>query len=47
MISAAPPGHDDSEYVIGSTLKCPQFECIERQTDTSAPYYIDYYIDCN
>ncbi len=33
MVSAAPPGHADSEYVIGLTLKCPQFECIEGQTD--------------
>jgi hypothetical protein len=34
MASAAPPGHADSEYVIGLALKCPQFECIEGQTDT-------------
>jgi hypothetical protein len=41
MVSAAPPGHADSEYVIGLALKCPQFECIE-QTDTHiALYYIN------
>jgi hypothetical protein len=32
MTSAAPPGNTDSEYVIGSALKCPQFECIKGQT---------------
>ncbi len=43
MASATPPSHADSEYVIGSALKCPQFEWIEGQTDrhTSALYYID------
>ncbi len=34
MASAAPPGNIGSEYVIGSALKCPQFECIEGQTYT-------------
>ncbi len=33
MVSAAPPGHAGSEHVIGLALKCPQFECIEGQTD--------------
>jgi hypothetical protein len=33
IASAAPPGHADSEYVIGLALKCSQFECIEGQTD--------------
>ncbi len=45
MASAAPPGHTDSEYVIGSAIK---FECTEGHTyihrDICAPYYIDYYI---
>ncbi len=45
MASAGPPGHAHSEYVIGLALKCPQFECIEEQTDRqthiSALYYID------
>jgi hypothetical protein len=52
MASAAPPGHTNSEYVIGFTLKCPQFECMFGQTyihtvhtHISALYYIDYYID--
>jgi hypothetical protein len=33
MASAAPRGYADSEYVICLALKCPQFECIEGQTD--------------
>jgi hypothetical protein len=49
MASDRPSGHADSEYVIGSALKCPQFECIDGQTykhtniqtDISAHYYID------
>ncbi len=43
IVSAAPPGHADSEYVIGLALKCPQFECIEGQTDRHifALYYIN------
>jgi hypothetical protein len=32
MASAVPPGHANSEHVIGLDLKCPEFECIG-QTD--------------
>jgi hypothetical protein len=32
MASDRPSGHTDSEYVIGSALKCSQFECIDGQT---------------
>ncbi len=32
MTSDRPSGHTDSEYIIGSALKCPQFECIDGQT---------------
>jgi hypothetical protein len=51
MASAGPPGHTDSEYVIGLALKCPHFECmfgqiyIHTYIHISALYYIDYYID--
>ncbi len=41
MVSIAPPGHADSEYVIGLALKCRQFECIEGQTHKFAFYYIN------
>jgi hypothetical protein len=45
MASAAPSGHLDYEYVIGSALKCPEFKCrggqTDRQTHISALYYID------
>ncbi len=45
MASAAPPGNTDSEYVIGSALKCPQFECIEGQTYTHICSLLYRYID--
>ncbi len=40
MASAAPPGYTDSEYVIGLGLKCPQFKCIEGQTDRQTDTHI-------
>ncbi len=45
MSSAAPSGHTDYEYVIGSALKFPQFECIEGQTDRQTHISARYYID--
>jgi hypothetical protein len=42
MASAAPPGHTETEYLIGLAKKYPHFKCIEGQTHThtqSAPYY--------
>ncbi len=43
--SAAPPGHADSECVIGLALKCPQFECIEGQTDRQTHIFALYCIN--
>jgi hypothetical protein len=45
MTNAASPGHTDSEYLIGLTLKCPLSECIEGQTDRQTNIFALYDID--